>query len=311
MNADELKIPLYKTMLLKITSLIVAAILVTSLFGFVYKALNFNRPLPDVSEIPREVKRDILRIKPTKQFYVPILLYHYVEYVKDPGDTIRKSLNIVPIVFDEEVKTLKDAGFVFITPKDIADIYDDRMELPNKPVILTFDDGYRDFYIDVFPILKKYNVKAIAYIVPNFLDKPNNLTSWQLKEIAQSGLVEIGAHTMDHTYLAGLPLKKVKSEIEESKKYLEEKLGIQIVSFAYPYGAFDNQSIQVVKDAGFKTAVTTISGTLITDTNRYFLYRIRPGGRVGKNLLSLINEKTFPQDKLTTPIMGVSKNNPE
>ncbi len=288
--------------------LVFIIIFVIIFLSLLYGVIHFKIAVPDVVEIPQQIKKDVLNIKQTKEFYVPILLYHYVEYVKDEGDTIRKSLNIVPIVFEEEVKTLKDAGFVFITPKDLADLYDDKIKLPKKPIILTFDDGYRDFYTDVFPILKKYNIKAIAYIVPNFLDKPNNLTSRQLKEIVQSGLVEIGAHTMNHTYLAGLPLKRVRSEIEESKKYLEEKTGIPIVSFAYPYGAFDNQAIQVVKDVGFKTAVTTISGTLITDTNRYFLYRIRPGGRVGKNLLTLVDEKTFP-GKRNTAVMGVSKNN--
>ena len=260
----------------------------------IYKYSNFNKTIPDVEQIPPSVQKSIANTKPTKQFYVPILLYHYVEYVKDPGDTIRKSLNILPIVFDQEVKTLKDAGFNFITPKDLSEILDNKKGLPEKPIILTFDDGYRDFYTDVFPILKKYNVKAVAYIVPNFLNKPNNMDTWMLKEIVKSGLVEIGAHTMNHAYLSGLSLKRVKYEVDESKKYLEKSLGIEVVSFAYPYGAFDNQTIKVVKEAGFKTAATTINGTLIADTNRFFFYRVRPGGLVGKSLIKLVQKKTFP-----------------
>lgn len=263
---------------------------------FVYKFSNFNKLIPDVSEIPPDVQKSITNTKPTKEFYVPILLYHYVEYVKDPGDTIRKSLNILPIVFDEEIKTLKEAGYTFLTIKDFAEVLTKDANLAKKSIILTFDDGYRDFYTDVFPILKKYQVKAVAFIVPNFLDKPNNLTTGMLKEIAQSGLVEIGAHTMDHTYLAGLPLKTVQYEIAESKKYLEKNLGIKIVSFAYPYGAFDNQAIAVVKNAGFTSAVTTIDGTLSTNTNRFFMYRLRPGGRVGQPLLDLVSEKRFPKN---------------
>ncbi len=264
------------------------------LTGFVYKYSNFNRIVPDVVEIPLSVQKSIENIKPTKEFYVPILLYHYVEYVKDPGDTIRKSLNIIPAVFDEEVKTLKNAGYTFLTPKDLADILDEKMKLPIRSVVLTFDDGYKDFYTDVFPILKKYNAKAVAFIVPNFLNKPNNMDTWMLKEILKSGLVEIGAHTMNHSYLSGLPLKRVKYEVEESKNYLEKNLSVPIVSFAYPYGAFDNQAIEVVKNAGFKTAITTINGTLITDTNRFFLYRIRPGGLVGESLIKLVQEKSYP-----------------
>mgnify|MGYP001574249320 FL=1 len=213
-----------------------------------------------------------------------------MEYVKDEGDTIRKSLNITPDTFDAEIKTLKDAGYEFITIRDLADALDDKITFAPKSVILTFDDGYRDFYTDVFPILKKYQVKAVAFVVPNFLGSPNNLDTWMLSEIAKSGLVEIGAHTMNHSYLTGLPLKRVKYEVMESKKYLEDKLGIKVSSFAYPYGAFDNTIIDVVKRAGFRAAVTTIPGTFTLDVNRFFLYRIRPGGRVGTALLDLLEQ---------------------
>lgn len=275
----------------------IVLVLILALIIEVIKNSNFNKVIPDITEIPASVQKSIVDIKSTKQFYVPILLYHYVEYVKDPGDTIRKSLNIIPFIFDAQVKTLKEAGFNFITPKDLADVLDDKAQLPTKPIILTFDDGYRDFYSDVFPILKKYNVKAVAYIVPDFLNKPNNMDIWQLKEIAQSGLVEIGAHTMNHAYLVGLPLKRVKYEVEESKNFLEKNLAIPIVSFAYPYGAFDNQSIEVVKKAGFTTSVTTIDGNLVADINRFFLYRMRPGARIGESLIKLIEQKTFPKSK--------------
>lgn len=271
-------------------ALLMVLVILILFFLYVFKTSHLNKSIPDVVELPSDVKKSIQNVKPQKVLSVPILLYHYVEYVKDPGDTIRKSLNIVPYTFEQEVKTLKDAGYTFVTTSDVAEALDDEKTLPSKSVVLTFDDGYRDLYTDVFPILKKYQVKAVAFIVPNFLDRPNNLTTWQLKEIARSGLVEIGAHTMDHTYLSGLPLQRVKYEIEQSKKYLEKLLGIQIVSFAYPYGAFDNATIDIVKKAGFTSAVTTISGKFAQDINRFFLYRIRPGGRVGAALINLLNQ---------------------
>ncbi|MBI2086050.1 polysaccharide deacetylase family protein [Candidatus Daviesbacteria bacterium] len=254
----------------------------------IYQSFYFRKSIPDMTELPKDVKQSIKDVKPQKNLEVPILLYHYVEYVKDPGDTIRKSLNILPPTFEVEIKTLKDAGYSFVTMADLANALDDRVTLSPKSVILTFDDGYRDFYTDVFPILKRQQVKATVFIVPNFLDKPNNMDTWMIKEIAQSGLVEIGAHTMNHTYLTSLPLKRVEYEVIQSKKYLEKLLGYRIVSFAYPYGAFDNTTIDVVKKAGFRSAVTTISGFFTQDLNRFFLYRIRPGGRVGESLLELL-----------------------
>lgn len=257
-----------------------------------FKYSHFSKAIPDVVELPNGVKESIKNLQAQKSLNVPIFLYHYVEYVKDDGDTIRKSLNTVPYLFEQQVKTLKDGGFTFITAKDLADALDDKITLPQKSVILTFDDGYQDFYTDVLPILKKFKVRAVVYIVPNFLDKPNNLSMWQLEEIVQSGLVEIGAHTMDHSYLTGLPIEKVKYEIEQSKRYLEKSLGIKVTSFAYPYGAFDNTIIDMVKKAGFKSAVTIISGNLAQDTNRFFLSRIKPGGKVGQALLDLLEHPT-------------------
>lgn len=278
------------------STLLTALILSILIGSFMLREPIPNDSIPDIVELPPDVKESIKNLKPQKSFRVPIFLYHYVEYVKDEGDTIRQSLNITPYVFDQEVKTLLDAGYTFITLSDLADALDDKISLPSKPVILTFDDGYRDFYTDVFPILKKYQVRAVVFVVPNFLNKQNNLDTWMLLDIAKSGLVEIGAHTMNHLYLSGLPLQMVKYEVEYSKQYLEKILGEQVDSFAYPYGAFDNVAIDVVKKAGFRSAVTTISGIFVLDVNRYFLSRVRPGGRVGTALLDLLEESKIAKN---------------
>lgn len=258
-----------------------------------FKSSNFNKPIPDVVELPQEVKESIKDTKPQKFFKVPMLLYHYVEYVKDPGDTIRQSLNIIPPIFEEQVKSLKQRGYTFITTADLADVLDNKKILPSKPIILTFDDGYQDFYTDVFPILKKYQAKGVVFVVPNFVDKPNNLSTQQLKELGESYLVEIGAHTMNHSYLSGLPLVTVQYEVKESKIFLEKIIKKPVVSFAYPYGAFDNKTIDVVKASGFKSAVTTISGNFVLDTNRFFLYRIRPGIRIGDDLVNFLEQSNL------------------
>lgn len=268
---------------------IIFFIILLLLSVLVFKKFNFKQPIPDVVELPKEIQESIKNLKPQKYVRIPILLYHYVEYVKDEGDTIRKSLNITPYTFEQEIKTLKDAGYKFITLADLANFLDNKSTLPAKPVILTFDDGYRDFYTDVFPILKKYQVKVTVYVVPNFLNKPNNLDTWQIKEMIVSNLVEVGSHTMNHAYLSDLPLARVKYEVEESKKYLEKSLRISVTTFAYPNGTFDNQVIDVVKKAGYRTAVTTINGIFAQDINRFFLYRIRPGARTGQSLLNIIH----------------------
>lgn len=226
--------------------------------------------------------------------HVPILLYHYVEHVKDKKDTIRQSLNIYPETLKSQIETLKKAGYIFVTPSDLAKVLDGAAEnFPKKTVILSFDDGYMDFYTDVFPILKQEKVRAVAYIVPNFLNRPNFMFSYQLKEVAKSSLVEIGAHTMDHYALSGMEKNKARYEISESRKVLQKELGLPIYSFAYPYGSFDKQAIDLVREAGFIDAVSTIPDINNTNQTKFYLYRLRAGSRTGQSLLDFLNQKAF------------------
>ncbi|MFZ2024877.1 MAG: polysaccharide deacetylase family protein [Microgenomates group bacterium] len=225
---------------------------------------------------------------------IPILLYHYVEYVEDKGDTIRQSLNITPYTFDKQLQTLVDAGYTFLTAKDLGELFDGKItKLPEKSVLITFDDGYRDFYTDVYPILQKYNAKATVYVIAGFVYHRNYMTEAQLKEIAASGLVDVGAHTVHHVGLTNADKKTEKKEVEESKKILEDILGTSVVSFAYPDGSYDDYAIQAVRDAGFTTAVSTKPGIENGIINRYALFRLRSGGRIGETLLQYFNQKTF------------------
>jgi len=224
-----------------------------------------------------------------KEVNVPILMYHYVEYVKDKGDTIRQSLDTTPYTLEQEIITLKDAGYTFMTQRELASVLDGTRPLPAKPILLTFDDGYRDFYTDAYPILKKYQVKATEYLIAGFTGRPNNMTADQIKEIAAGGLVEFGAHTVHHTWLKGLSLKVLAYEVTESKKMIEELIGQPVVSFAYPYGSFDVAAVSSVAQAGFTSAVSTVPGIDQPQTHRYFLYRLRPGGRTGSSLLSWLS----------------------
>jgi peptidoglycan/xylan/chitin deacetylase (PgdA/CDA1 family) len=248
----------------------------------------------EMTKLPKEVSKQIEKSTTfSATFRIPILVYHYVEIVTDKKDTIRKSLATPPGVLDKQIQSLQDAGYTFLTPADVGDMLDGKKPIPQKAVILSFDDGYRDLYTDVLPILQKHHVKAVAYIVPGFLDKLNYLYSWQLQDIFHTGLVEIGAHTIHHMYLRGASPTVAANEIITSKKMLEEKLHTPIVSFAYPYGAFDNQSIDLVKTAGFTTAVSTIGGNTVNELNRFFLFRIHPGYDYGPSFISLI-ERPWP-----------------
>lgn len=230
---------------------------------------------------------------PLPGIHVPILLYHYVEYIQNTADTIRVSLNINPNIFEQQVQTLVSAGYTFITAKDLGNILDGSMALPKNPVILTFDDGHWDLDTDVLPILERYNVKATAYIITGYLGNPDSLSPSQLQDVINSGLVEIGAHTVDHKNLTSLNTTLATYEIDTSKSTLEQDYNIHVYSFAYPYGGFNSNAIQIVKNDGFTNAVSTLSGTIQNNQNRYYLSRIRPGDRTGQTLINFINQNIY------------------
>ncbi len=254
-------------------------------------------PKTDMAKLPADVKKNLRQAKQAiglpATIRVPILLYHYVEYVQDKKDTIRQSLDITPNVFESQVQTLREAGYSFMTAKDLAAVLDGKAFLPPKPILLTFDDGHWDLDTVVLPILEKYQVKATAYIISGFIGGSDFMTPQQLEDVIGSGLVEIGAHTVHHFALKGLPFSVATTEIAQSKADLENTYHIHVVSFAYPSGSFDEQAIQLVKQAGYATAVSTIPGVEQNQLNRYFLYRLRPGYRTGQDLLEYLGQETF------------------
>lgn len=276
--------------------LITAFIILGLLYS--YKIINYQlkavieNPKTETKKIPQDVKNNLNPdFIPT--YNVPILMYHYVEYVTDDRDTIRKSLNINPDIFEAQVKTLDEAGYTFLTARDFGEILNGNRMMPKKAVALTFDDGHWDTATVILPILKKYHAKATFYLISGFINKLDFLTDDQTKEIIDSNLVEIGAHTVHHVSLNDKVLPVVQFEVTQSKKMLEDRYGIKVSSFAYPNGSFDQQAIDVVKDAGFTTAVSTVPGTQQNSQNRFFLFRLRPGYKTGNELLNYLKQAQF------------------
>lgn len=246
-----------------------------------------------VKVLPLDFKKEIKYASPSATFRVPILLYHYVEYVQNKTDKLRVELNVNPDVLDSQIVTLKNAGYTFMTAAQLGDVLDGKTKMPEKPILLTFDDGHWDFYTDVLPILEKYQIHATAYIITGFLGGSDFMSPAQLEAVIKSGLVDVGAHTVYHLSLSGLPYATVKYEIDQSKETLQNVYHVNAVSFSYPNGSFDLQAVQLVKDDGFTTAVSTVPGIYQNQTNRFFLYRLRPGYRTGNVLLDYLNQSSF------------------
>lgn len=230
------------------------------------------------SGAPLRNSSDFKTLTEQRALNVPILVHHYVEVVTDERDFIRKSLSIRPDYFERQIKYLLDIGYTFISLDEVSNALSFNRTLPDKAVVLTFDDGYRDFYTDAFPILQKYGVKSINYIVPAFIGKDQNyLDADQIKEMIATGLLEIGAHTMSHSDLPSLSDEDLFREISGSKKYLEDNFGVSVNHFAYPWGISNEKVARVVEEAGYLSGVGIQKGVVSEDSDPYFLPRLHVG----------------------------------
>lgn len=209
---------------------------------------------------------------------VPVLLYHYIRVNPDKNDKVGFGLSVTPYDFASQMNYLSTHGYHTITPDDLALALFSNKSLPDKPVILTFDDSYRDYYTQAFPILKAYNLKAINFVITGFVGGPNYLTWSQIEEMKESGNSVFGAHTIHHLALAYLSADSVRREIIDSKKDLENHLGLTVNWLAYPYGSVNDQVAQITKEIGYVGAFGTNFGSFQSKDKIFTLPRIKIGG---------------------------------
>ena len=140
-----------------------------------------------------------------------------------------------------------------------------------KVVALTFDDGYVDFYTNVLPIIKKYNIKTNLYIITSTTINGKYVNEEQIKELSNSGLVSIGSHTVSHNPLASLKAEQIETELKDSKEYLENLLGKEIKTISYPTGSYNSSVLNTAQEY-YKYGITTIEGT--QNMNNFSKYKI-------------------------------------
>lgn len=234
-------------------------------------------------KIPLDVQKERIATVSATSVRLPILMYHYVEVVQDPGDITRIKMNVGPAYFEHQIQSLKNAGYRTIFMRSIPEIISGARLPPPKTIALTFDDGYEDFYYYVFPLLKKYQLNATIYVMYNYLGRRGYLTIPQIKEMIASGLVELGSHTLDHASLPAESSNQAWKEIFDNKIKLEATFGVAVPSFAYPYGAFSSNILALTKKAGYTNAVSVIPGINQSEDNLFYLSRLRPGVLWGTN----------------------------
>jgi peptidoglycan/xylan/chitin deacetylase (PgdA/CDA1 family) len=208
---------------------------------------------------------------------VPILTYHYIRTNPDSRDRLGFALSVTPADFASQMDWLANNGFHPVTPADVYAYLSGTRGLPNRPVILSFDDGYADFYDTALPILRAHDFPAVAYIVSAFVGRPGYMTAAQVVEADRSG-IEIGSHTVDHANLARSSAGNVQFELVGSKQALEKLVGHPVLSFCYPSGQYNGGVAAAVQAAGYSDATTTAFGYVHYLANRYTWSRLRISG---------------------------------
>jgi peptidoglycan/xylan/chitin deacetylase (PgdA/CDA1 family) len=186
---------------------------------------------------------------------VPVLMYHEIAEVSEAGSRLAVS----PAAFAAQLGYLRSAGFTAITASELsAGLAGDLGKLPDRPVVLTFDDGYADFHGRAMPLLDQYGCTATLFVTTGWVqdadmrlaDPGRMLNATQITEAAGAG-VEIGAHTRRHPQLDQLPQRLVREELHASKQWLESKLGLPVPGLAYPFGYSSAKVREVAREAGY------------------------------------------------------------
>ncbi len=183
-------------------------------------------------------------------------------------------MNMPPARFELLLCVLQKQGRVFVTVSELVE----SPRVPNQ-VALTFDDGFADNYEYAFPLLRKYHAKATIYIAPN-ISGIQKLSPEQINEMANSGLIEFGAHSVHHVNLTKIDDAQAIQEIQNSKDIIQSMVG-SCRSFAYPYGRFEERHEAMVEAAGFSSAVSTRKKIEpISSSNIFRLPRVSTHGKM-------------------------------
>ncbi|MBN1200364.1 MAG: polysaccharide deacetylase family protein [Anaerolineae bacterium] len=215
-----------------------------------------------------------------RRIRVPILMYHYISVPPPDADRYRLDLSVTPEHFAEQLAWLRDHDFTAITLDDLYAALTEGERLPDRPIILTFDDGYADAYEQAFPLLDQYEMVGTFFVVTDWLDeeRAGYLTWEQAREMAEAGM-SIQDHSRTHADLANnCDHDCLVYQILGSAQTIEVEIGQRPRFFCYPSGRYNDMAQDVLAQVGMLAAVTTEGGTLHVSDRPLELRRVRIRG---------------------------------
>ena len=225
-------------------------------------------PIPKVSKFPEEG--------------IPVLMFHSISTI--PGN----SLGVPVKQFNEEIEWLHQRKYQSLSLEEFYQALINKAPIPEKPILLTFDDGYSDNYSAAWPILRQYGFRATFFISTNSVG-PGMMNWDQLNDLARQQN-SIGSHTVNHYDLATLSTKQQNEELSLSKTELENHLGISVQALCFPSGRYNKTTLELMPALGYRLGFTTKTGKVHLGDDLLSLKRLRISG--GMSLTSF--QKQFP-----------------
>lgn len=234
---------------------------------------------------------------------VPILMYHSIDWECDPRS---KRWTLSPALFDEHMCWLAEHDYHTTTISELVSACATGVALPARTLVITFDDGLRDFLTGAVPVLQRYGFPATLYVVTGYVGKTSRwarclgeddrpMLNWsELRAVSELG-IECGAHTHSHPQLDIMPSADALAEIERSKTSLEDHLGRAVQTFAYPHGYASRATRQLVRQAGFTSACRVRHALSSTVEDRFALSRVIVTSDIGaSDLAPLLTGEGLP-----------------
>lgn len=217
---------------------------------------------------------------------IPILMYHSISDSAADGRHPYFDTRTSPRVFDQHMKFLRDNNYSVISPEDVVAKFDKKELDTKKYAVITFDDGFRDFHTNAFPILSKYGFTATMYLPTAYIQqqtqsfKGMDCLSWnEVRELHLAGM-QFGSHTVTHPVLKQISHAELENEVGRSKQTIEQELGVPVTSFAYPYAfpeedrEFTGRLRRALENAGYQNGVSTVIGSTHAPEERFFMKRL-------------------------------------
>ena len=210
---------------------------------------------------------------------VPILMYHYLSVPPPDADIYRLDLSVTPELFAGHLDAMRNAGYTAISLYDFYAHLAQGAPLPDKPVVITFDDGYRDNYENALPVLRERGMAATFFVVTDFMDeeRPEYLT-WDMAREMQSDGMSIESHGRNHVSLQGKPFDYLIWQALGSLETIEYEVGVRPRFVSYPAGEYDQTTADVFASAGYWAGATTVQGATHSSDSLFDLTRVRVRG---------------------------------